>query len=68
MQDTCEVYIGEAETPRIEYATFPPDAQVGQIPCHECLGTGYWGYGPNGSVNGPCVDCKGTGREWVGLQ
>ena len=48
-------------------ASFPPGAQVGQVACHECFGTGWWGYGPVEEVNGECVDCKGTGREWVGL-
>lgn len=49
-------------------ATFEPSAIAGQVPCHECLGTGWWGYGPTEEECGPCIDCKGTGREWVGLR
>lgn len=47
--------------------TFPPGAIAGQVPCHECLGTGWWGYGPSADTCGPCICCKGTGREWLGL-
>jgi hypothetical protein len=50
-----------------ECLTFPPGATVGQVPCLECGGTGYWGYGPVLETCGPCIDCKGTGRVWVGL-
>ena len=49
------------------WLTFDPDAIAGQVPCHECGGSGYWGYGPIPETCGPCIDCKGTGREWVGL-
>lgn len=61
------VYIGQAESARIEWVTFPPGATVGKVPCHECLGTGWWGYGPTADECGHCIVCKGTGREWVGL-
>lgn len=61
-----DIYMGARE-PRIETASFAPGSIAGQVPCHECLGTGWWGYGPEEICNGPCVDCKGTGREWVGL-
>jgi DnaJ-class molecular chaperone len=58
---------GYDEKVRFDWITFPPGATVGQVPCHECGGTGWWGFGPIPSTCGPCVDCKGTGREWVGL-
>ena len=58
---------GTREIVRFDWLTFPPGAAVGQVPCHECGGSGWWGFGPVESVNGPCADCKGTGREWVGL-
>lgn len=51
----------------IALVTFPPGAVVGQVGCHECHGTGWWGYGPEESCNGACVVCKGTGREWIAL-
>lgn len=51
----------------INTVSFPPGAVAGQVSCHECGGTGWWGYGPVEEVNGPCIDCKGTGREWLGL-
>ena len=56
---------GEDENTRI--ASYPPGATVGRIACHECAGSGWWGYGPTEDENGPCIVCKGTGREWVGL-
>lgn len=62
-----DVYYTAAERPRIEFASFPDGATVGQVPCHECLGTGWWGYGPTIDECGPCVGCKGTGREWVAV-
>ena len=48
-------------------ASYPPGTTVGQIACHECAGSGWWGYGPTEDECGPCIVCKGTGREWVGL-
>lgn len=51
----------------VRTASFPPGALVGQVSCIECDGSGWWGYGPVEEVNGHCVDCKGTGRVWVGL-
>lgn len=47
--------------------TFPPGATAGRVACLECHGSGWWGFGPDESVNGPCIECKGTGRVWVGL-
>jgi hypothetical protein len=51
---------------RFEWLTFDMSQPVGQVPCHECGGTGWWGFGPVEAWD-KCVDCKGTGREWVGL-
>lgn len=48
-------------------ASFPPGEPFGQFACRECAGTAWWGYGPTPAECGPCVDCKGTGRVWVGL-
>jgi hypothetical protein len=47
--------------------SFPWGATVGKVPCIECLGTGWWGYGPTPNEQGPCIQCKGDGRVWVGL-
>ena len=52
---------------RYDWMTFEPGQPVGQVPCNECGGTGWWGFGPVPETCGPCVDCKGTGRVWVGL-
>ena len=65
MNELVEVWMREGL--RFENLTFEPGAIAGRVPCHECGGTGWWGYGPIPEVNGPCIDCKGTGREWVGL-
>ena len=48
-------------------ASYPPGATVGQVYCVECQGSGWWGYGPDETVNGRCNHCKGTGLMWVGL-
>lgn len=63
--DSQTVYYGTTE--RFSHVTFYPNGVAGQVSCHECFGTGYWGYGPADETCGPCVDCKGTGLEWVGL-
>ena len=39
---------------------------VGERDCHECGGSGWWDFGPPGT-EGPCVDCKGTGKEFVSI-
>lgn len=57
----------DGETEFMRLAAYPPGATVGQIACLECSGSGWWGYGPTEADNGECVDCKGTGRVWVGL-
>lgn len=64
--EVVEVYIGAADARRM-LASFPPGTVAGRVGCQECAGTGWWGYGPEESVNGPCVACKGTGLSWVGL-
>lgn len=58
-------YIGASDS--LGVVTFPPSAVAAQVGCHECGGSGWWGYGPTPSTCGPCVVCKGTGREWIGL-
>jgi DnaJ-class molecular chaperone len=63
--DSQVVWIGDSL--RYDWLTFHPDAIAGQVPCHECGGSGYWGFGPAPDTCGDCIDCKGTGREWVGL-
>lgn len=60
------VFRADHDTP-ILLASFEPEAVAGQIGCHECSGTGWWGYGPVAETCGPCIVCKGTGRVWVGL-
>ena len=37
-----------------------------QITCIECLGSGQWNFGPPGT-SGICIQCKGTGKQYVGL-
>lgn len=38
-----------------------------QIDCLECGGTGWWDFGPDEEEPGPCVCCKGTGKEYLGI-
>jgi len=38
---------------------------VGEIPCLECEGNGIWNYGYDESKS--CTNCKGTGKQYVGL-
>lgn len=55
------------EEPEPLLVTAAPGSIAVQIGCRECFGSGWWGYGPVAETCGPCVDCKGTGRVWVGL-
>lgn len=61
----AERYIGASES--LGVVTFAPDQIAAKVSCHECGGTGWWGYGPVPETCGPCVNCKGTGLVWVGL-
>ena len=63
----AEVSVLRRDREHTTLLSFPPGATVGQIGCRERGGSGWWGYGPIEDVNGPCIDCKGTGRVWVGL-
>ena len=63
--EACVIH-GDRE--HVRRVSFPGDATVGLIACWECGGTGWWGYGPAEDVNGPCVECKGTGRVPIGLR
>lgn len=65
--EVVEVCMTNGAHERTIIASYPPAATVGQIACHECAGSGWWGYGPTEDECGTCIDCKGTGREWVGL-
>lgn len=65
--DEMDVEIWIGNNMRFDWLTFPYGAEVGQVPCNECGGSGWWGFGPRVEETGPCVDCKGTGRVWVGL-
>lgn len=38
-----------------------------QIDCLECGGTGWWDFGPDDEEPGPCVQCKGTGKQYLGI-
>lgn len=55
-------------TEHVRTVSFPDDAVAGQIGCRECGGTGWWDFAPYAVPGAPCVDCKGTGRVWVGLR
>lgn len=65
--EVVEVCMTDGVHENVRIAAYPPAAAAGRIACHECDGSGWWGYGPTEDENGPCVVCKGTGREWVGL-
>lgn len=62
-----EVCLTRGDREHVTLASFAPGSIAGRIVCRECSGTGWWGFGPIEDVNGPCIDCKGTGRVWVGL-
>lgn len=51
----------------VRVASYPDGAFVGRIACTECGGSGWWDFAPYAVPGAPCVDCKGTGRLWVGL-
>lgn len=63
----AEVCLTRGGTEHIRVVSFPTDSAVGQVACHECFGSGWWGWVGQPDVDGPCIDCKGTGRLWVGL-
>lgn len=44
-----------------------PIMRIGQTPCLECEGDGWWGYGPTEAECGLCIDCKGTGKIYVSI-
>ena len=64
----AEVSMMRRTTEHTRIASFRDGDTVGYIVCMECAGTGWWGYGPTLSTNGPCIECKGQGRVPVGLQ
>ena len=39
--------------------------EIATTDCIECGGTGFWNYGPTPDENGPCTECKGTGKIWI---
>jgi hypothetical protein len=40
---------------------------AGEIACLECFGTGIWDFMEPEVPAFPCVDCKGTGKQFVSL-
>lgn len=62
-----EVCMLRGSTEHVRIASFPLDAIAGQVGCMECGGSGWWGYAAYAVEPAECVDCKGTGRVWVGL-
>lgn len=55
------VWINRQKHRPIETQVIPLVAGVGEAPCPECEGTGWWAYAEPEEPGGPCVDCKGTG-------
>ncbi len=68
MGSAMDIYINRCQTPYCKKAPSREDIKNGymEVPCNECEGSGYWGFGPPGT-EGDCVDCKGTGKRWVNL-
>lgn len=65
--DILEVCRIRYDVEHVRLVCFDTRASVGQIACLECSGTGWWAYAAYAMPPGPCVDCKGTGRVYVGL-
>lgn len=65
--EIVEVCMTDGIHEHVRIASYPAGSTTGRVACHECGGSGWWGYGPTEAECGPCVVCKGTGREWVGL-
>lgn len=43
------------------------DDIVFEIPCLECGGTGVWDYFPEEDTVHSCINCKGAGKQYVGI-
>lgn len=63
----AEVGLTRGTTEHTRLVSVPDDAVAALLGCIECCGTGWWDFAPYATPGGPCVDCKGTGRVWVGL-
>lgn len=63
----AEVCVMRHTREHVRLVSVPDDAVAHRIACLECMGTGWWDFAPYVVPGGPCVDCKGTGRVWVGL-
>jgi len=58
------VYRGFARNTECEVFLDRITPEIASIDCIECGGLGWWDFGPPGT-EGPCVECKGTGKVFV---
>lgn len=65
--DVLEVCLTKGPTEHVRLVSMDTRKPVGQINCVECDGTGWWAYAAYAVEPDICVDCKGTGRMYVGL-
>ena len=67
VDDVLEVCLIRRDREHVRLVSMDTRSPTGQITCVECGGTGWWAYAAYAMPPGPCVDCKGTGRVYVGL-
>ena len=59
------LYTGLKRDKETEINIHPNELGIYKTICHECEGTGWWGYGPTKNERGPCIVCKGTGQIYI---
>lgn len=62
-----EIYCGWHRDTIVKVKPKIVDEIVFEIPCLECGGTGVWDYFLEEMPACPCVNCKGTGKQYVGI-
>ena len=67
MEIDVDVYCGWGRDTIVRRKAKIVGGMVLQIGCLECGGTGWWDFGPPEVEPGPCVQCKGTGKQYLGI-
>ena len=60
-------YVGNLRTTEVVVDISDDFIDLGDafVPCFECGGTGWWDFAPYAVPDGPCVNCKGTGKVTI---